>query len=151
MNKKVVSGLFWRYLERCGAQGVNLVVSIILARILLPEDYGLIALVTVFITILNVFVDSGLGIALIQKKNADDLDFSSVFWFNLVWCALLYLLLFIASPLIAGFLKRPELMPVLRVLGLQIIISGVKNIQHAYVSKHMAFKKFFYASPLVIF
>lgn len=146
MNKKVVSGFFWRYLERCGAQGVNLVVSIILARLLLPEDYGLIALVTVFITILNVFVDSGLGIALIQKKNADDLDFSSVFWFNLAWCALLYLLLFLCAPMIAGFYQKSELTPVLRVLGLQIVISGVKNIQQAYVSRTMQFRKFFFAT-----
>ena len=146
MNRKVASSLFWRYLERCGAQGVNLVVSIILARLLLPDDYGLVALVSVFITILNVFVNSGLGNALIQKKDADDLDFSSVFWFNIVWCILLYLLLFLCAPLIAGFYKKPDLTLVLRVLGLQIIISGVKNIQQAYVSRTMQFRKFFFAT-----
>ena len=146
MNRKVASSLFWRYLERCGAQGVNLVVSIILARLLLPDDYGLVALVSVFITILNVFVNSGLGNALIQKKDADDLDFSSVFWFNIVWCIILYLLLFLCAPLIAGFYKKPDLTLVLRVLGLQIIISGVKNIQQAYVSRTMQFRKFFFAT-----
>ena len=146
MNRKVASSLFWRYLERCGAQGVNLVVSIILARLLLPDDYGLVALVSVFITILNVFVNSGLGNALIQKKDADNLDFSSVFWFNIVWCILLYLLLFLCAPLIAGFYKKPDLTLVLRVLGLQIIISGVKNIQQAYVSRTMQFRKFFFAT-----
>ena len=78
-NSKIFSNFIWRFAERCGAQGVKLLVELVLARILLPEDYGLIALVTVFIQILNVFVDSGLGNALIQKKDADDLDFSRVF------------------------------------------------------------------------
>ena len=83
-NRVVFSNLIWRFAERCGAQIVTLIVSIVLARILLPEDYGTISLITVFTTILQVFVDSGLGTALIQKKDADDLDFSSVFYFNFV-------------------------------------------------------------------
>ena len=95
---------------------------------------------------LNVFVDSGLGNALIQKKDADDLDFSSVFWFNIVWCVVLYFLLFIGSPALAAFYGRPELTAVLRVLGLQVIISGVKNVEQAYVSKTMQFKRFFFAT-----
>ena len=145
-KKSVFTGFFWRFAERVGAQGVKLLIEIILARILLPDDYGLIALVTVFITVLNVFVDSGLGNALIQKKDADDLDFSSVFWFNIVWCIVLYTLLFFASPFLASFYGRTELVPVLRVLGLQVIISGVKNVEQAYVSKTMQFKKFFFAT-----
>lgn len=72
----------WRFAERCGAQLVTFIVSVVLARILAPEAYGQVALITVFTTIMQVFVDSGLGTALIQKKNADDLDFSSVFYFN---------------------------------------------------------------------
>ena len=74
-NNKVMANFIWRFAERCGAQGVAFIVSIVLARLLEPKVYGTIALVTVFTTILNVFVDSGLGNALIQKKNADDLDF----------------------------------------------------------------------------
>lgn len=79
-KKKIISNFFWRFAERCGAQFVTFIVSIVLARILSPKDYGTIALVMVFTTILQVFVDSGLGTALIQKKDADDLDFSSVFF-----------------------------------------------------------------------
>lgn len=147
INKKsVFTGFFWRFAERVGAQGVKLLIEILLARLLLPDDYGLIALVTVFITVLNVFVDSGLGNALIQKKDADDLDFSSVFWFNIVWCIVLYGILFLASPLLARFYGRVELTPVLRALGLQVIISGVKNVEQAYVSKTMQFRKFFFAT-----
>lgn len=146
IKKKVITNFLWRFFERVGAQGVKLIVEILLARILLPDDYGMIALVTVFITILNVFVDSGLGSALIQKKGADDVDFSSVFWFNIVWCIFLYQMLFVTAPLLARFYKRAELTPVLRVLGLQVIISGVKNVQQAYVSRTMQFRKFFFAT-----
>ena len=82
IKQNVFSNVIWRFAERCGAQMVQFIVSIVLARLLLPEDYGVIALITVFTTILQVFVDSGLGNALIQKKDADDLDFSSVFFLS---------------------------------------------------------------------
>lgn len=145
-SKKVFSNFIWRFAERCGAQSVSFVVSIILARLLMPEVYGTIALVTVFTSILNVFVSSGFGTALIQKKNADDLDFSTVFYFNIAACLVLYAGLFVASPFIAVFYNDPQLTAVVRVLGLTVVISGVKNIQHAYVSKNMQFKRFFFAT-----
>ena len=145
-RKKVVSNFIWRFLERCGAQGVTFIVSIVLARLLNPEIYGTVALVTVFTTIMQVFVDSGMGSALIQKKDTDDLDFSSVFYFNMVVCSVLYVIMFLVSPLIAGFYKMPELTPVIRVLSLILIISGVKNVQQAYVSRHMMFKRFFFST-----
>lgn len=145
-RSKVLGGLFWRFAERVGAHSVSFVVSIILARILAPEVYGTIALVTVFTTILNVFIDSGLGSALIQKKNADDLDFSSVFFFNIAMCCLLYAIMYLASPVIAGFYNDSTLTPIIRVLSLTLIISGVKNIQHAYVAKSLQFKRFFFAT-----
>lgn len=125
----VISNFLWRFAERCGAQGVSFVVSIVLARILEPEVYGTIALVTVFTTILNVFINSGLGSALIQKKDADDLDFSTVFFFNVFMCAVLYLGMFAASPYIAWFYRDETLTPVIRVLSLTLVISGVKNVQ----------------------
>lgn len=145
-SNKVLSNFFWRFFERCGAQGVTFIVSIILARLLDPNVYGTVALVTVFTTIMQVFVDSGMGNALIQKKDADDLDFSSVFWFNLIICFILYLIMFIAAPFIAAFYKMPELTSVVRVLSLILIISGVKNVQQAYVSRTMQFKKFFFST-----
>lgn len=143
---RFVSNFFWRFAERCGAQGVAFIVSIVLARLLAPADYGTIALVTVFTTILNVFVDSGMGNALIQKKNADDLDFSTVFYFNIVVCLILYFGMFFAAPFIAEFYGRPDLTPIVRVLSLTIVISGVKNVQQAYVSRNMLFKRFFFAT-----
>lgn len=142
----ILANLIWRFAERCGAQLVQFVVSIVLARILMPEDYGTVALITVFITILQVFVDSGLGNALIQKKDADDVDFTTVFFTNVIFCLILYGLIFLCAPLIARFYKNDLLTPLVRVLGITVIISGVKNVQQAYVSRHMLFKNFFYAT-----
>ncbi len=143
---KVVSNLIWRFFERCGAQLVSFAVTVVLARILDPAEYGPIAKVAVFTSILLVFVDSGMANALIQKKDPDDLDFSSVFWFNLSFGTLLYLLLFLFAPLIAGMYRNPDLTPILRVLGLTLVVAGVKNVQQAYVSKTLQFKRFFFAT-----
>lgn len=146
LKTKTISGFFWRFLERSGAQIVTFIVSIILARILDPVVYGTVALVTVFTTILQVFVDSGFGAALIQKKEADNLDFSTVFYFNVVVCTLLYIVMFFCAPLIANFYNSPSLTPLVRVISLTLIISGLKGVQQAYVSRTMQFKKFFYAT-----
>lgn len=145
-NVSVISNFLWRFAERCGAQLVTFIVSIVLARILSPNDYGTIALVTVFITILQVFIDSGLSTALIQKKDADDLDFSSVFYFNLVVCIILYLLMFYSAPYIAKFYNDLSLTPIIRVISLTLIISGVKGVQQSYVSRNMLFKRFFFST-----
>lgn len=140
------SNFIWRFAERCGAQGVTFIVSIVLARLLDPSVYGTVALVTVFTTIMQVFVDSGLGTALIQKKDVDDLDFSSVFYFNFAVCLILYIAMFLAAPFIAAFYNSSSLTPIIRVLSLTIVISGVKGIQQSFVSRNMLFKRFFYAT-----
>lgn len=145
-KEKTLSNFLWRFLERFFAQIISFVISIVLARIIEPEAYGIIALVMVFTNIFQVFVDCGLGNALIQKKDADDTDFSSVFYFNLVWCLLLYVVLFICAPWIAGFYREKSLVLIVRVLGLTIIISGIKNVQQAYVSRTLQFRKFFWAT-----
>ena len=143
---KVFTNLFWRFFERCGAQLVSFIVTIVLARLLEPELYGLISKVAVITSILLVFVDSGMANALIQKKDPDDLDYSSVFYFNTVFCLILYAALFFASPLIAKLYHEPGLTPVIRVLGLTVVVAGVKNVQQAYVSKTLQFKRFFFAT-----
>ena len=145
-NKVVKSNLIWRLLERFGAQGVTFIVSIVLARVLEPSVYGTVALITIITTILQVFVDSGLGTALIQKKDADSLDFSTVFYFNFLVCIVLYIGLFAFAPYIANFYNNMDLVPVIRVLGLILVISGFKNIQNAYVSKYLLFKLYFFAT-----
>lgn len=146
IRNSAISNLAWRFAERCGAQGVAFILSIILARILSPDTYGTIALITVFINILNVFINSGLGNALIQKKSADDLDFSTVFFFNVIMCCIMYGGLFLAAPVIADFYNDASLTLVIRVLGTTLIISGIKNVQQAYVSRTLQFRKFFFAT-----
>ena len=145
-RRKVFSGLFWRFLERGGSQIVTLLVTIILQRLLEPAMYGTVSKVTVITAILLVFVDSGMANALIQKKDPDDLDFSSVFYFNIFFCLLLYLALFLLSPWLSAVFREPGLTPVLRVLGLTLIVAGLKNVQEAYVKKTMQFKRFFFAT-----
>jgi len=145
-RSKVFTNFFWRFAERSLAQIIQFLVSIVLARILTPDDYGTVALVLVITQILQVFVDSGLGNALIQKKDTDDVDFSTVFYFNVVWCVLLYLFIFVIAPYIAEFYKNEKLTSVIRVLSITVIVSGVKNVQQAYVSRNLLFKKFFWAT-----
>lgn len=146
IKNKVISSLFWKFSERIGAQLVNFVVAIILARLLNPSDYGLIALITIFITISNVFVQSGFGSALIQKKDVDDLDFSSVFYFSVLISVVLYGVMFFAAPYIAQFYSEPELVMIIRVLSIVLLIYGVNTVQTAYVSKTMQFKRFFFST-----
>ena len=148
MDKKrsVITNFIWRLLERGGTYVMNFIVSLVLARLLEPSLYGSIALVTAITTILQVFVDSGMANSLIQKKDTDDLDYSSVFYFNLVFCLVLYAGLFLAAPLIGRVYHDMSLVPVVRVLGLTIVVSGVKNVQQAYVAKTMQFRRFFFAT-----
>lgn len=145
-KQKVVSNLIWRFMERFGSQLVSFVVQIVLARMLDPAVFGTVAKVTIITTILLVFVDSGMANSLIQKKDPDDLDFSSVFYFNVAFCLVLYALLFAAAPAISRMYGETQLAPVIRVLGLTVVVAGVKNVQQAYVSKTLQFKRFFFAT-----
>ena len=133
-------------MERIGAKGIAFIVSVILARKLSPDDYGTIAIVAVIIQILEVFIDSGFGAALIQKQEVDDIDYSSVFYFNILSCTILYFFVFFSAPFIAKLYNDFRLIAIIRVLCLQFIISGVKNVQQSYVTKNFLFKKFFFST-----
>jgi hypothetical protein len=146
IKKKVFSGLVWTYAERFLAQSISIIVTVVLSRMIEPEEYGVIAIVTVFITFADTFAINGLGNALIQKKNADDLDFSSVFYFNIIFSMLLYFIIFEGAPFVAYLYKKDILTIVLRVMAIRIPIAAVNSVQQAYVSKIMEFKKFFYAT-----
>lgn len=145
-KESVFTGFAWKFSERIIAQSVSFVVSIILARQLMPDHYGIIALVTVFINVADVFVTSGFSSSLVQKKDADDTDFSTIFYCSCVTAILLYMLLFGVAPFIAQIYQMPLLIPVVRVFSLKIIISSFNSIQHAYVQRHMMFKKFFFST-----
>lgn len=143
-----LTNLSWKFMERVASQLVSLVVSIILARILSPSDYGAVAMVVIFVTLANVIIDGGFSSALIQKKDADDLDFSTVFYFSLAFSGVLYILLFLAAPYISAFYGDGYeiLTPVLRVLGIQVFIFAINSVQQAYVSRQMMFRNFFWAT-----
>lgn len=145
-KRKIISSLFWKFFERIGTQLIQFGVSIALARILAPNDFGLVALITIFINVATVFVQSGLNTALIQKKNSDELDFSTVFVASLGIATIIYLILFFTAPLISGFYNQEGLTPVIRVLSLTLFAGVFNSIQNAYISKHMMFKKLFYRS-----
>ena len=145
-KQKVFSGFFWKFGERISAQLISFIVSIVLARLLLPSEYGAVALIMVFITIANVFVTSGLSSALIQKKDANETDFSTVFYCTLAMSIILYSILFLTSKYIADFYKMPELNWYVRIFSIKILISAYNSIQHAYVSRNMLFKKFFFST-----
>lgn len=145
-GKEIATGLTWRFAERILAQGVSTIVSIVLARLLLPSEYGVVTMVMVFINIANVFVTSGFGQSLIQDNEASDLEFSTMLYVSMASSAILYLLLFFAAPFIGDFYHSPELSPVLRVLSLKLILAGYNTIQQAYVQKNMLFKKFFFST-----
>lgn len=143
-----LTNLIWKFGERLSSQLVAFVVSIIIARILDPTDYGLVAMVMVFISISYVLVDGGFSSALIQKKNADRLDFSTVFYFSVVFAATIYVILYFLAPYIANFYGEQYqlLTPLLRILGLQIIIHSINSVQTAYISRKMMFRNFFWAT-----
>ncbi len=145
---KVFSGVFWTVLERFSASGVSFVVSIVLARVLMPEDYGLVAMVMIFIVLADVFINSGFNTALIQKKDADELDFSTVFWCSMGISFVIYVALFFSAPLVAAFYNEAALVLLLRVFALRIPLAVPNSIQHAYVSRNMIFKKFFFSTFL---
>ena len=142
----ILKNLFWKLLERFGVQGVQFFVSIILARLLLPSDYGLLTLVLIFITIANVFVQSGLNTSLIQKKVVDSVDYSSVFFLSLGIASVLYVILYCTAPFIASFYDNLGLIPVLRVLALTLFPGAFNSIQNAIVSRTMQFRRLFYSS-----
>ena len=139
LKQKVFRGVCWRLAERFGSQGMGFVVGVVLARLLGPDAYGTIALLTIFLTIANLFVDGGFGTALVQKKDATELDFNSVFYLSVTVSLALYIGLFCASPVIAQFYRRPILIPVLRVLAIIIIINAVNGVQNAVLARKMLF------------
>lgn len=146
----VIKSLLWKFIERTGTQIVGFVVSIILARLLLPEQYGLIALIMIFINMCNVIIDGGLNTALVQKKNADNIDFSTIFYSSLFISILLYLGLYLSAPSIAEFYNETIFVKVIRILGLNLIFYALNSVQRAYVSKHMLFNKLFYSSFVAV-
>lgn len=147
-NKKngIKGGLIWSFGERITAQLVSTVVTIVLARLLDPTHYGIISIVTVFISFCNVFVTSGMGSAIVQKKEVDERDYNTAFLISLTIAIVLYIALFLSAPYIAQFYELKELKWVLRVMALRLPLASVNSIQQAHVQRAMQFKRFFIAT-----
>lgn len=148
MKGKIVTGFFWKFGEQVSSQLVSFILSIILARLLTPNDYGVVALVNVFIILANVFVTSGFGTALIQKENSNEVDFSTIFYLSEAMSIIVYAIIFFLAPFIANFYKNSEMTLILRVFALQLPISAFNSIQQAYISKHIMFKKVFVSTTI---
>ncbi len=149
-KRKLITSFIWKLLEKGGSQIIQFVVSIILARMLTPADYGVIALITVFINLANAFVQSGFGSALVQDKDSGDLEFSTIFYFSIFAAVVFYIILFFAAIPIAVFYNTPILVKVIRILGITLLFNSIFCIQGAYISKKLNFKKLFYASTFTM-
>ncbi len=136
----------WKYFERLGTQLVQFVLQIILARLLMPSDYGLVAIISIFILIAEVLVQSGLNAALIQKKNVDTLDINTVFWFSFILSLVLYTIIFLFSPMLSIFFNEPLLNILLKILSIKLILGVYTTIQNTIIAKELLFKVSFKAS-----
>lgn len=151
LKQKTVSGFLYKFAERAGAQSISFFVQIMLARLLLPDDYGTVALVVIFIEICDVFVTYGFGSSLVANKNSDSIDFSTCFYFGVCISVIIYAIVFISAPYVSLFYKNSFLTPVIRVMGLRIPVAAVNTVQQAYVQKKLWFKNYFYATLIGTF
>lgn len=146
LKSKAITSIFWKFFERIGAQLVSLIVSIIIARILNPSDYSVVSLITIFFTFANVLISGGLNTALIQKKDTDATDYSSVLIISVIISWVIYAVLFFIAPIVAKFYKIESITLIMRVMGLILPVTAVKSIWCAYISSTLQFKKFFFAT-----
>lgn len=145
-RKQAFSNFSWKLAEQIGAQMVSFVVSIILARLLMPDDYSVVSVISIISAFCAVFIDSGLSKALVQKKNTDLLDYSTVLVVSLCFSFILYWFLFFSAPYIAKLYGKSLLVPVIRVYSITLIIGAFNTVQCAYISKNLLFKKYFLAT-----
>jgi len=147
---KIAHFFLWKYFERCSVQAAQFVISVILARLLEPNDFGILAIVMVFIGFANFFVKNGLVFSLVQKKETLDTDFSTMFWFLLLVAFVVYSILFFIAPLIINFYENKELILIVRVFGLSVFFGALSSVQESYIQKHFLFKKLFFISLTVV-
>lgn len=146
VKSKIAPSLLWKILELGGTQGIQFIVSVILARILSPDEFGTIGLITIFITIANTFVQSGFATALIQKKDVRDDDYSSVMWISLAFAAVMYMILYFAAPFISDYYGIPLLVSLIRVTGIILFPGALVSIQTSFIARNMQFRKLFIGS-----
>ncbi len=140
LKHKAVNGVLWRIAEQGGKQGIYFVISVILARLIMPDQFGMIAMLTVFTNIAGVFIDSGFSTALIRKTNRSQADCSTVYWFNIIVSVVCYFILFLCSPLVARFYDMPQLATILKVTSLSIVIGSLAGVHRTLLEAEMNFK-----------
>lgn len=140
LRKKTIYGVFWSAIDRFASQGIAFIISIVLARLLTPDDYGIIAMLSIFISVSQAFVDSGFSSAIVQKQNRTELDLSTALYANMGIGIIFYLILFFCSPFIASFYNEPILESVTKVLGLVFLIFSLSNVQQAVLTIRVDFK-----------
>lgn len=145
-NKIILNGISWILSEKLLTEIVESIIAIFLARLLIPKDYGLVALIQIFINVSSAIVEGGLGKSLVQDKNSDECMMSTIFFINLFIGIIIYLLLFAIAPYVASTKESVILCPLLRVMAIKIPLASIYNIQHAYVQKKLKFKTFFFSS-----
>ena len=151
INKaKVVSSLTWKLFERFVSQGLSLAIQIILARLLLPEDFGSLAIIVAITNYAAIFVQSGIATALIQKKDLDDKDVSTVLISCLILASAFYTILFVAAPFIANAFESDILVPTLRIQSLVLFLNAINSVQTAILSRKMQFKRLFVRSLIAV-
>lgn len=141
IKSKIITGVLWSSIEKGGVRGVNFIIGILIARILTPADYGLIGMIMVFITISNLFIDSGISQALVQKKYKSENDFSTAFIFNVAIAAICYIALYFLSPYISAFYSEPLLTKLIRILALNLILMALSTVPRAKLLTQLNFKK----------
>lgn len=140
LRKTATQGIFWTFLQQFGTQIIGFVVSLVLARLLMPEEFGLIGMIAIFTAIGFSLVDSGLASSLIRTKDPDQEDFSTVFFFNLAGSVIVYFIIFFSAPLIAQFFRQEILIKIVRVYSLSFIITAFSTVQSTRLTKLMDFK-----------
>ena len=140
LKNKTIAGLFWSFSDLISKQGINFLIQVILARLLLPKDFGVIGMITVFIAISQSFIDSGFSTALIREKKVSQEDYSTVFYFNLIMASVMYVILFFSADAISSFFNESQLVVILRVLALILIINSFGLIQRTMLVKKIDFK-----------
>lgn len=145
-KSRMFSGFFWKLLERCSVSGIHFILQIVLARLLDPEHYGVLAIMLIFTTVANELIEGGFYTALIQNRDVTEEDYSSVLWLSLAIAAVLYGIIFVTAPLIASFYSMPDTIVPLRVLSLMLFPGAVNSVLLAKISREMDFKKVFYSS-----
>jgi O-antigen/teichoic acid export membrane protein len=141
MSNKTFHSVVWTGVERFGAQLFQAIFTVVLARLLMPEDYGLIAMIFIFLMLGQMLMDGGLSLALVQKKNPSDDDFSTVFWFNIAFGLFFYSLFFLSAPTISRFFEQPLLIPIIKVAGLNFIVWSIGHVHATKLDISLDFKK----------